>query len=605
MTTMERGQRLRLILNALGPLGETMAEAEGKPIAVFGGIPGEEVVAEVIAERRQHVAAVVVEVVTPSPHRVQPPCPYFGACTGCQWQHISYQHQLDLKRQTVADALQHVGGLDGVEVRPALPSPKELGYRNHARFTVGRREGVLGFVNRETRRFIEIQDCMIMDPWINGAMRKLRGHCRETSQLSIRYGSNSGDYLIQPALHDAAVDLATGQKHYTEAVKGVPFRVASPSFFQVNTAQAERMADLVRDALALSGKETVVDAYAGVGTFAALLAPHAAQVLAIEESSSAIKDAQVNLAPFPNVSIVKGRTEELLGQLGPAVDAVVLDPPRVGCLPEALEALKRLAPARIAYVSCDPASLARDLKVLAGGPFQVEWVQPLDMFPQTHHVESIALLTLRQGHPIVLASSSPRRKSILEESRLPFQVIPPVGDEAAPQGARPEEYVQGVALAKAREVAGRMRRGMALAADTAVVAGDRVLGKPKDAEEALAMLLALRGRRHRVMTGVALVDPVTGAEATGVVVSWVSMRDYSEAEAWAFVDSGGALDKAGAYAIQDPVFRPAESVEGCYLNVVGLPMCLATRLLRRFGADMGRLCLPEECAAHRQEGDPS
>ena len=603
MAGLERGQRLRLKLSGMGRLGEAMAEAEGKPIFVFGGIPGEEVTAEIIGERKNYVAAEVVEVLSPSAHRVQPPCPYFGTCTGCQWQHIAYPQQLELKRQQVVDALERVGGITGAEVLPTLPSPKEFGYRNHARFTVGRREGVLGFMHREKRRFVEVQQCLIMDPWINEAMRQLKGHCSETSQLAVRYGTQSGSYLIQPTLKDPTLGLTTGQKRYTETVKGLSFRVASPSFFQVNTLQAERMADLVRDALALSGKETVVDAYAGVGTFAALLAPFAGRVLAIEESSSAIEDAQVNLEPFNNVTIIKGKTEELLGQLGSQIDAVVLDPPRVGCQREALDALARLSPARVAYVSCDPESLARDLKLLCIGPFQVERVQPLDMFPQTYHVEAVALLKLKRGHPITLASSSPRRRAILEEAGLPFRVITPKGEEAAPSGVSPEEHVQRLALAKAQEVAQGIRRGLVLGADTLVVDGDIILGKPKDAQEAMAMLLGLRGRRHRVMTGVAVVDAATSVSVTDVEVSWVAMRDYSDAEAQAFVESGAALDKAGAYAVQDETFRPAAAVDGCLLNVVGLPLCMVVRLLERMGADTGAVDIPKECMAPCLERD--
>ncbi|MBI4338497.1 MAG: septum formation protein Maf [Chloroflexi bacterium] len=602
MAPTERGQRLRLTLGAMGRLGEAMAQAEGKPIFVFGGILGEEVVAEVVRERRHYVAAEVVEVITPSAHRVKPPCPYFGACTGCQWQHVAYDRQLEMKREAVQDALERVGGLEGVSVPPTLASPMEFGYRNHARFTVGRREGVLGFVHREKGRFVEVGECLIMDPWINGAMAQLRGKCSETSQLAIRYGVQSGSWLIQPALKHAESPLVTGQRHYQEVVKGVPFRVGSPSFFQVNTLQAERIADLLRDFLGLTGKEVVVDAYAGVGTFAALLATYAASVVAIEESTSAIEDARVNLAPFPNVVIVHGKTEEALGQQEEVVDAVVLDPPRVGCQGDALKALARLAPARVAYVSCDPQSLARDLKVLAAGPFQVQQVQPLDMFPQTYHVEAIALLTLKAGHPITLASASPRRKAILEQTGIPFSVVPSGAEEPLP-GGKPEEYVARLALEKARLVAGRVKRGLVLAADTAVVDGDRVLGKPNTEAEAMAMLLGLRGRRHQVMTGVAVVDASSGREAVGVETSVVAMRGYTDEEALAFLASGEAMDKAGAYAVQDTTFRPAELVEGCYLNVVGLPLCLAVKLLQRLGADLGVVDLPPECVARGREGE--
>lgn len=593
MTVVERGQRVRLALEGLGRLGEAMASLEGKPVFVFGGIPGEVVVAEVIRERRHYIAAQVVEVVKASPHRVQAPCPYFGRCTGCQWQHMAYEYQLEMKRHLVEDALMRVGDLKSVLVSPPLPSPQQYGYRNHARFTIGP-QGRLGFVHRERRRFVDVDRCMLMDPWINDALAQLQGRCEETTQLSVRYGPQSGSWLIQPALANNQVPLASGQKHYQDVLGGVPFRVAASSFFQVNIPQAEMMLELVRHALGLNSHEVVVDAYAGVGTFAALLSLHAARVIAIEESASAIKDARENLARFPNVEIRGGKTEAVLGEMEEAIDAVVLDPPRAGCQRKALDSLIKLAPARIAYVSCDPETLARDLKVLTAGPYRVESVQPVDMFPQTHHVECVVTLSLQAGHPITLASASPRRRRILQEAGVPFQTIPSQVDEPVTQ-ENPEAHVVSTALAKARHVAASVRQGLILAADTAVVDGDVILGKPRDEGHALEMLRRLRGHQHRVLTGVAVVDASSGRSAAGVEASLVTMRSYTDAEAQAFVASGEAMDKAGAYAIQDSGFRPATSVEGCYVNVVGLPLCLAVRMLRQLGAVLETPTPPKEC----------
>jgi 23S rRNA (uracil1939-C5)-methyltransferase len=397
MTTQDvkQDERLRLTLDGMGRLGEGLATLEGRRLFVFGGIPGEEVVAEVLRWRRRYGAAQVVEVVSPSPSRVSPACPYFGACTGCQWQHIDYQRQLELKREAVKDALLRVGGLEGVPVAPVIPAPELFGYRNHARFTVGP-DGMLGFVHRETRRFVPIQRCLLMHPWINEALAGLQGRCGETTQLSIRYGINTGEFLIQPALKGPDIPLPSGQKHYHECLNGRRFRIASPSFFQVNTRQAERMVDLVRERLAPSGGELLVDAYAGVGTFAVLLAPFVRKVIAIEESVSAVEDALVNAQGIGNVEFIQGKTEEVLGQLGGVPDAVVLDPPRTGCHRRALEALMELLPRRVVYVSCDPPTLARDLKVLCQGPFRLEEVQPIDMFPQTYHIECVATLTPRE-----------------------------------------------------------------------------------------------------------------------------------------------------------------------------------------------------------------
>ena len=206
------GERLSLSLVGWGKAGEALAFHEGQEARVSGGIPGEEVVAEVIKYRRGYIAAQVVEVLTSSPYRVEPPCPYFGPCTGCQWQHIEYQHQLHIKRQMVVDALDSVSGFTNTMVLPTLPSPEQYGYRNHARFTVGRRKGELGFVNRESRRFIVVQECLLMHPWINEALGQLQGKCAETSQLSIRYGVNTNDFLIQPAMKSPEVPLHSGRK---------------------------------------------------------------------------------------------------------------------------------------------------------------------------------------------------------------------------------------------------------------------------------------------------------------------------------------------------------------------------------------------------------
>ena len=592
-TLVERGQRVKLTLDGMGRLGEAMAMLDDKPVFVFGGIPGEEVVAEVIRERRHYIAAQVIEVVAASPHRVQAPCPYFGPCTGCQWQHVDYSHQLELKRQAVEGDMHRVGGITNVPVLPTLPSPQQYGYRNHARFTVGFR-GRLGFVHRERRRFVDIGSCMLMDPWINGALGQLQGRCAETTQLSVRYGTKSGSWLIQPALQSPEVPLESGQKHYQEVMGGVPFRVAASSFFQVNVPQAEAIVELVRDSLRLSGRETLVDAYAGVGTFAALLSPYATKVIAIEESASAIKDAKENLAGYPNVDVRQGKTETVLGELGQEVDAVVLDPPRAGCQSQALESLMRLAPAHIAYVSCDSETLARDLKMLAAGPYRIEAVQPVDMFPQTHHVECVAILSLKDGHPITLASASPRRRQILQNAGVAFNVATPQINESGYPEA-PEAHVSALALEKAQKVASSLRRGLVLAADTVVVDGSTILGKPRDEGHAMEMLLRLRGRQHRVLTGVAVVDPSSGESVTGVETALVTMRPYTNDEAQAFVASGQAMDKAGAYAIQDPVFHPVATVDGCYLNVVGLPLCLAIRLLRQKGATLDTLSAPVEC----------
>ena len=393
-----------LLLGPLDELGDATAEFEGNVINVAGGVPGERVIARIHRYRRRRreiVSGIVVRVLEPSPDRVAPRCGYSGACSGCQWQHIAYEAQLALKRRTVESHLARYDSLSAVRVEPTLPAPKTFYYRNHARFTV-RRGGQLGFSNRITRRFVRIDHCMLMDPVINDALTQFQDRAAETTNMSLRVGANTGDLLVQPTFQNPEIPIPSGQKHYVENMLGRDLKVASPSFFQVNTAQAQNLISIARDALSLKPSDTLVDAYAGVGVFAILLAPYVARAIAIEESASAIQDGRSNAEGLNNVQFVQMKTEEALGDLveicglDSTPDAVILDPPRTGCHPQALDSLLKLAPDRVAYVSCDPPSLARDLDILVGGGYRVAEVQPVDMFPQTYHVESVTLLTKAQ-----------------------------------------------------------------------------------------------------------------------------------------------------------------------------------------------------------------
>ena len=602
------GERLSLSLEGWSKFGDAIAYHNGNTVNVFGGIPGEEVVAEVVKERGTYIAARVVEVIRPSPHRVTSPCRYFGECTGCQWQHVDYEKQLRMKTQTVIDALVDVGDFVDPPVSPCLGAPEQYGYRNHARFTA-RRDGSLGFVNRDTRRFVKVQECLLMHPWINDALGSLQDRCGETTQLSIRYGTNTGDFLIQPTLKSSEVPLRSGQKHYTESIEGRRFRIAASSFFQVNTNQAERLVALVREGLRLTGDQILVDAYAGVGTFAALLDPHVKKVIAIEEAASAVDDAAVHTADQENVEFILGKTEEVLTQINDSPDAIILDPPRVGCQPKALEAVLKLSPERIVYVSCDPPALARDLKVLCQDQYRIEEVHPIDMFPQTRHVECVAVLSLVRdtgntglnGKPegtvdLVLASTSPRRRELMSRLGISYRAVPPKSSELAQGNETPEEMSERLALLKARSISSNTSASLVIGADTVVVLDGVVLGKPKDEDDARGMLRDLRGREHRVVTGVAVIDGSRNREYVARKVTSVQMRDYSDHEIEAYVTSGRAADKAGSYGIQDVDFNPVADLDSCYTNVVGLPLCTLADMLNRVGVDTTHVKVPNECS---------
>ena len=249
----------------------------------------------------------------------------------------------------------------------------------------------------------------------------------------------------QPQLFNSEVSITTGQKRYVETVGTGRFFVSSPSFFQVNVEQAAQAAEVVREGLELGPADVLLDAFTGVGTFAVLLAPYVSRVLAVEESSAAVADARKNAAGTPNVEFVLGRTENALGELTVQPDAVVLDPPRSGCQPQALKSLVELATPRVAYVSCDAETLARDLKILCAGGYVLDRVIPIDMFPQTHHVECVALL--RWNGPaatdsLVLASASPRRRELLDALGLNFSVLPADVPEDPIPGETPQQMVE-------------------------------------------------------------------------------------------------------------------------------------------------------------------
>lgn len=577
-------------ISAINSYGQALALLNGEMIDVVGGIVGELVEVEVLPVSRGNVTARIVQILEPSPYRVSAPCSYFGTCTGCQWQHIDYQYQLKLKQQVVQQELDLILGSGCISVRDTLPSIEMWNYRNHARFTVGR-NGHLGFVNRYKHFFTEIENCMIMHPRINQILEQLQGCCAETTQVTVRTAVNGNGFLVQPDLTDPVIPLETGQAYYHEQLHGYPFRVASPSFFQVNVPQAERMVELARSYLGLSGEESLVDAYAGVGTFAVLLSPYVRHVIAIEESSSAVRDAEINSQHIANVTIKQGRAEDVFATLEQAPDIVVIDPPRVGCHPRFLTAIKRLQPNRIAYVSCNPKALARDLSILCDGTYRLEEVHPVDMFPHTYHVECLATLTLERASiqsekgedTLVLASSSPRRHDILKSMGFDFEVIPPDFQEPLPNGVSAHEYVQNLALSKADAVAQTQFTGLIIAADTVVVDGLNILGKPHRPVEAEAMLRQLRGKEHEVVTGVAVINTANGEIASDAKSSVVNMRDYSDAELQRYVSTGGSIGKAGAYAIQDSVFHPVESIDGCYLNIVGLSPCALIDLMSKLG----------------------
>lgn len=402
--------RIRLKLDQMAHGGEAIGRHEGKVVFVPFGIPGEVVEVEVVEDRGSYARGRILEVIDPSPERQAPPCPHFGDCGGCHFQHMRYEAQLRFKMEIVRDQLRRIGKIEDPPVRPIIPSSDPFGYRNQVQFSVSA-DGRLGFQAMRSHRVVPIVRCWIAHPMLQELYEALDIEGLRLRRLTLRCGVRTGDRMIiletegdePPALEtDLRVSLVLltedekaipliGLDYLTEEVGGFRFRISAPSFFQAHTEIAERIVHQVMEWADLHGTEAVLDAYCGVGLFAAHLAPFAQRVVGIEAHPAAVADAHHNLASFPHVEIRGGTVEEVAPTLEGPFDVVVVDPPRTGCSKEALEALLRLAPRRWIYVSCDPATLARDARRLLDAGYRLRAVQPFDMFPQTYHIETVSL----------------------------------------------------------------------------------------------------------------------------------------------------------------------------------------------------------------------
>ena len=392
------GDQFQTTLNGINDSGETLSEIRGAPVEVTGGLPGEKVVVEVQKRYPERIVAKVVEVLEQAEERVVPECEYFLTCSGCQWQHASYDYQLQLKQARVQREIDKYQSLSQVVVDATIGSESQLGYRNHGRFTVGKKDdgGKIGYINAVTRRFVKIDRCLLMNEQINKVLDLAQDNVAGQTQMAIRAGSNTDSMLIQPRMNLSHIGLVTGEQHYEEEVRGFRFRVAASSFFQVNTSQLSRAIDEVRDLLDLDGTEVMVDAYCGVGVFTVLLAPYVRKIVGIEESASAIEDAGLNSKDVLNIEFVEGKTEHILNTLNQHIDVLLLDPPRVGCHPDVLDSVIKLKPEKVLMISCEPEAMARDLNLLCStGIYSLETIRPVDMFPQTRHVETISMLRLQ------------------------------------------------------------------------------------------------------------------------------------------------------------------------------------------------------------------
>ncbi len=404
---------LEVELTGIAHGGSAFGRCEGRIVFVPYTIPGERVRVRIMDEKPRYAHGEAVEILKASPARLEAPCPHFGPglCGGCQFQHVAYQHQLELKRQVVLDQLRRIGRLEAPDVLPTIPSPVQWHYRSHSTFTMSP-EGRLGFYSDDGRSILPVEVCHILHPALLELFQQLDLDAEGIERVKFQVGSDPADRMLVIQTTDdlppeievdvpVSVNLLlsdnepvnlVGSPQVVYQVLGRDFRVTAGGFFQVNLPVAAILVEQVLHHLAPGAGETVLDLYSGVGLFTAFIAERAGLVVSVESYPPAASDAEVNLADLENVEIIEGPVEAVLEDLEGPIDAIVLDPPRTGVSEVVVKQLGRLAARRIVYVSCDPATLARDVHQLAGHGYRLRVVQPVDMFPQTYHIETVAVL---------------------------------------------------------------------------------------------------------------------------------------------------------------------------------------------------------------------
>jgi 23S rRNA (uracil1939-C5)-methyltransferase len=405
-------ETFELQLTAMAHGGPALGRHEGRVIFVPYAIPGETVRVEMVEARTRWARGRLLEILEPSPHRVEPACPYFGPgrCGGCHFQHIDYEAQAEYKQEVVIDQLARLGGLRDANVQEIIGAAEPWAYRNHAQFSTTP-AGQLGFLTADTHHVVPVEECLVLDPLLDELWAALDVKWPQLHRLSLRCGSASGDRMAIFELNhyedfDIEVDFPVscvilladgeavvlmGNAYLEDHVAGRDYRISAGSFFQVNTAGAEALVALVHQTLAPTSSDTLLDLYCGVGLFGLSLADHVGRVIGVEADPSAAADFKHNARGLDQVELIEGKTQSVLPRIEEQVDLLLLDPPRSGAGQGTIHQIARLKPRRIVYVSCDPASLARDARHLAESGFLLQKVQPVDLFPQTYHVESVAL----------------------------------------------------------------------------------------------------------------------------------------------------------------------------------------------------------------------
>lgn len=389
-------QELTLQIETLTNLGHGLARVDGWVVMVPFALPNEKVIARVHRNHKNYSEADLIQVLEPSPNRVEPRCPLFGQCGGCQYQNMRYEEQVSWKRQQVTELLQHMAKIVHI-VEPVIPSPREYGYRSKITPHFAQpRDGVIteiGFLADSSRyRIIDMEHCDIAMDELNARLTSLREETRANASrykraATLLMRASQGDVLTQSS--DIAVEI----------VDGVRFEFQAGDFFQNNPFILPAFVQHVGREATTSGARYLIDAYCGSGLFALTCAKHFEQVTGIEISESAIVKAKHNaeINAITNAQFTAGSAEHIFAGMTcpPAETAIIVDPPRAGCGEDFLNQLFTFSPKTVVYVSCNPATQMRDLVKFIEAGYTLNKVQPFDLFPQTRHLECV--MTLSRG----------------------------------------------------------------------------------------------------------------------------------------------------------------------------------------------------------------
>lgn len=385
------GQSLEVEVERILPGGMGLAHAGGKTVFVALAAPGDRVRVRIDRQQGDLLFASIEEIITPSPLRIEPPCPYFGRCGGCDFQQLNYEAQLAAKADIIRDCLHRIARLENVPEIVVTPSPRDWRYRTRATWQIDREQRRIGYYERGSRRVCDVVDCAVLLPELQGTLERVRAtewkqFPTELKHLDVVAGDD-GVSLSPPFAEFQTNELSL-------EVRGEVYHFNAESFFQINPSL---LGPLIDFAIANASGETVLDLYCGVGLFTLPLARQFDNVVAVESNPTATRFARRNLqrAGLTNARVITATVTDWFrsdpAKVGP-VDFVLLDPPRAGAESAVIKGILDRHPKQISYVSCDPATLARDLKKLLAGGYVINSIRAFDLFPQTHHVETVVQL---------------------------------------------------------------------------------------------------------------------------------------------------------------------------------------------------------------------